>query len=277
MKAFILFLVVLSITLPLNARPLIFAPLPLSNTQRVFEDFSPLTQYLEKGLGERIEFHYEKQYDTIVTLFQENKIDIAYFGPLPFVTLQKNFPSAKPLITFHENDGTQGYRCVLVKFAHDTVDLTDSPRIKVALTQPLSTCGYTKTKLLLKEHFQKDLEKMQFRYLGKHDEVSLSVIRGDFLIGGIKESIAHEYATLGLEIIASTEILPGFTLVVNTQTLSTAQIETIKKTLLSTPKEVYQTWGKELSYGMSEANATLFNALSHDLIGFDVPHTGNYP
>lgn len=272
-----LILLLFSNMLFLHARPLIFAPLPLSNTQRVFEDFSPMTQYLEKNLGEHIEFHYEKHYDTIVTLFQENKIDIAYFGPLPFVSLQKTFPAALPLVTFHESDGAQGYRCVLVKFARDRVDFTHSPRIKVALTQPLSTCGYTKTKLLLKEHYGKNLEDMLFRYVGKHDEVALSVVRGDFLVGGVKESVAHEYATLGLEIIASTEMLPGFTLVVNTQTLSASQIDTIKQTLLSTPKEIYQTWGKELSYGMSEANGALFKSLSHGLLEFDVPHTGNYP
>ncbi len=277
MKSFVMVLLLLSSMVWVDARPLIFAPLPLSNTQRVFEDFSPMIHYLEKHLGERIEFHYEKQYDTIVRLFQENKIDIAYFDPLPFIALHKTFQGAKPLITFHESGGTHGYRCVLVKFAGDKIDVNHSPRMKVALTQPLSTCGYIKTKFLLKEYYGKELDNMLFSYLGKHDEVALSVIRGDFLVGGVKESVAHEYATLGLEIITSTKMLPGFTLVVNTQTLTQAQIETIKHTLLSTPKEVYQTWGKELSYGMSEANATLFDALSHDALEFNVPPHGNYP
>ena len=277
MKIFFIIALFLLSIISLHARPLIFAPLPLANTQRVFEDFRPMTEYLEKELGESIEFRYEKQYDTIITLFQENKIDIAYFGPLPFATLQNAFPHALPLVTFHENDGAAGYRCVLVKFARDTVDFTKTESIKVALTQPLSTCGYTKTRLLLKEHYGKELETMLYRYMGKHDEVALSVVRGEFLLGGIKESVAHEYATLGLEIIASSETLPGFSLVVNTQTLSALQIANIKKTLLNTPKEMYQTWGKELSYGMSEANQSVFKSLSYDLLKFNVPQSGNYP
>lgn len=276
MKALFILIITLLNIASLNAKPIIFAPLPQSNTQKVFEDFNPMILYLEKMLNEHIEFRYEKQYDDIIEQFKANKIDIAYFGPLPFVALQKKFPSALPIITFNESDGKSGYHCVLVKFAKDTVHFQENPRTKVALTQPLSTCGYTKTKLLLKERYNQDLSKMLYRYVGKHDEVALSVIRGEFLLGGMRESIAQEYTSLGLEIIATSPLLPGFSLVVNTQTLSPEQIEAIKKALLSAPKEVYETWGKELSYGMNEPNHKLFNLLSAEILEFEVPQMGNF-
>jgi len=260
----------------LDARPIIFASLPHANIQRVFEDFSPMTNYLESALHEKIEFRYEKQYDDIIEQFATNKIDIAYFGPLPFLVLAKKFPSALPIVTFHESDGKNSYRCALVKFAKDTVDFKTQPRPKIALTQPLSTCGYTKTKILLKDYYHQDLSKMLYRYAGKHDEAALGVIRGDFLLAGIKESVAQEYKSLGLEIVSVSALLPGFTLVANTQTLSPEQIETIQKTLLQAPKEVYETWGKELSHGMSKPDAALFNGHSMDLLEFDVPPSGNF-
>lgn len=275
MKALFILIIILLDALSLYAKPIIFAPLPQSNTQKVFEDFNPMVLYLEKILNEHIEFRYEKQYDDIIEQFKANKIDIAYFGPLPFTVLQKRFPFATPIVTFHENDGKNGYRCVLVKFANDTVHFQENPRPKVALTQPLSTCGYTKTKLLLKESYNQDLSKMLYRYLGKHDEVALSVIRGEFLLGGMKESIAQEYKSLGLQIVSTSPLLPGFSLVVNTQTLSSEQIESIKKALLSAPKEVYETWGKELSHGMSEPDLKVFQSLSVGILEFDVPQVGN--
>jgi len=275
-KRLLIVVTLLLSTLSLHARPIIFASLPHANIQRVFEDFSPMTQYLESALNEKIEFRYEKQYDDIIEQFAANKIDVAYFGPLPFSVLQKKFPSALPIVTFHESNGKNSYRCVLVKFAQDTIDFKVEPRVKIALTQPLSTCGYTKTKVLLKEHYNQDLSKMLYRYVGKHDEVALSVIRGEFLLGGIKESVAREHKNLGLEIVSVSALLPGFTLVANTQTLSREQIETIKKTLLSAPKEVYETWGKELSYGMSEPDMALFNGLSMDMLEFNVPPSGNF-
>lgn len=257
-------------------RPIIFAPIPLSNTHKVFEDFNPMVTYLEKHLGESIALRYEKKYDDIIALFQANQIDIAYFGPLPFATLRKQFPAAKPLVTFLESDGEEGYRCVLVKFAQDTLDAQHPEYIKVALTQPLSTCGYTKTKMLIHNELNLSLEELRYRYVGRHDEVALGVLRGHFLIGGMRESIAKSYASLGLERIATSELLPGFTLVVNTQTLSEKQIETIKRTLLNTPKEVYQAWGKDISYGMVEAKEALFEKIHQDLLHFSIPSSGNF-
>lgn len=167
--------------------------------QKVFEDFNPMVLYLEKMLNEHIEFRYEKQYDDIIEQFKANKIDIAYLGPLPFVALQEKF-SAVAIITFHESDGASGYHCVLVKFAKDSVDFQSEPSPKIALTQPLSTCGYAKTRLLLKEHYNQDLYENALSLLGKHDEVALSVIRGEFLLGGMKESIAQEYKCLGFKL-----------------------------------------------------------------------------
>lgn len=258
-----------------QARPIVFAPLPLSNTQKSFEDFNAMVSHLEKALGETIAFRYEKKYDDVIALFQANEIDIAYLGPFPFITLKEQFPFAKALITFHEKDGKNGNRCVLVKFAKDSLAL-HVKSLKVALTQPLSTCGYIKTKLLLEKKFHLNLDETQYRYLGQHDEVALSIIRGEFNLGGMKESIARNYISLGLEILETSEHLPGFTLVVNTNTLTPEQIDTIKKRLLTTPKEVYKTWGKDISHGMSEADEKLFEKIVFSPKNFTIPQSGNF-
>lgn len=258
-----------------QARPIVFAPLPLSNTQQAFEDFNPMVTHLEKALGEPISFRYEKRYDDVINLFQTNEIDIAYLGPLPYKTLRQHVAFAKALITFHEKDGKNGYRCVLVKFAKDSIPLHVNS-LKIALTQPISTCGYTKTKLLLEKKYHLNLDEAQYRYLGQHDEVALSVIRGEFTLGGMKESIARSYLSLGLEILETSEHLPGFTLVVNTNTLTPEQIETIKKRLLSTPKEVYKKWGNDISHGMSEAQESMFEKIAISPKSFTIPQNGSF-
>ena len=276
MRRYSCLFIALFIALSLEARPLVFAPLPFFNTNKVLEDFFPMVNYLEEAMNENISFHYEKRYDDLIAAFKANKVDIAYFGPLPFLTLQKSFPYALPIITFHESDGERGYRCALVKFAGDTLADTQKKELKVALTQPLSTCGYTKTKVLINTYLHANLDTMLYRYVGTHDEVALSIVRGDFHIGGMKESIAKEYASLGLEITQTTPLLPGFSLVVNTQTLSFEQIEKIKSILLSTPKEVYQTWGKDIRYGMSATDMEMFQHLRSDIGSFDVPQSGSF-
>jgi len=276
MRRFLCFFFTFFLCLSLEARPIVFAPLPFFNTNKVLEDFFPMVNYLEEGMDENIAFHYEKKYDDLIAAFKANKVDIAYFGPLPFLALQKSFPSALPIITFHESDGAKGYRCALVKFAGDTLSDIPTKKLKVALTQPLSTCGYTKTKVLINTYLHSNLDTMLYRYVGTHDEVGLSIVRGDFHIGGMKESIAKEYASLGLEIIDTTPLIPGFSLVVNTQTLSFEQIAKIKAILLSTPKEVYEKWGKDISYGMSETDLKMFENLKSDMESFTIPHSGSF-
>ena len=276
MHLFVVFLLTFLFSLHVEARPLTFSPAPLSDTQTAFEEFSLMINYLEKKLGEKIDFHYEEKYDDMITSFKENKIDLAYFGPLPLATLQKSFSSALPLLAFNEPDGKSGYRCVLVQFAKDKIDFQKSDNIKVALTQPLSTCGYMQTKILLKTYVNKDIEKMKFGYLGTHDEVALSIIRGDFEIGGMKESIANEYQSLGLKVLKTSQMLPSFTLVVNTNTLSHDEIANIQKILLEAPKEVYKTWGKSISFGFGEVDLKSLDTLNADKLQYDIPQKGNF-
>jgi len=276
MQLFITLFLIVVFSLHVEARSLTFAPSPLNNTQKVLEEFTSMVVYLEEQLGSKIDYVYEKKYDDMISSFKENKIDLAYFGPLPLATLRKTFPHAIPLLSFNEPNGQSGYQCVLVKFAKDEINFKENKNIKVALTQPLSTCGYMQTKVLLKTHANKNIEEMKFNYLGNHDEVALSVIRGDFMIGGMKESIANEYQSLGLEVLYTSQMLPSFTLVANANTLSSKEMDNIKRILLKAPKEVYKTWGKSIAYGFSEIELESFKALNADNLQYDIPQKGNF-
>lgn len=276
MRAFVISLLSVFFCILSEARPLTFSPPPLNSKQAVLEEFSSMLSYLEEQSGKKIDFVYEEKYDDIIDAFEKNKIDLAYFGPLPLATLRKNFAGAIPIITFHEPNGQSGYRCVLVKFATDTLDFKDASNIKVALTQPLSTCGYMQTKVLLKTYANQNIENMKFNYLGNHENVALSIIRGAFLIGGMKESIAKEYQSLGLQILHTSQMLPSFTLVANANTLSEQDIANIKQILLDAPKEVYQKWGKSISYGVSEVDLKQIDALNIDKLTYDIPQKGNF-
>lgn len=276
MQLFISLFLIVVLSLHVEARSITFAPSPLNDTQTVFEEFTLMVNYLEEKLDQKINFHYEKKYDDMITSFKENKIDLGYFGPLPMATLQKSFSAAVPLLTFNEPDGKNGYRCVLVKFAKDKIDFQKNKDVKVALTQPLSTCGYMQTKTLLKTHIDKNIEEMKFNYLGNHDEVALSIIRGKFDVGGMKESIAKEYESLGLKVLYTSQMLPSFILVANANTLSTEEIAKIKKILLEAPQEIYKTWGKSISYGFNEIDLESLNALKVDKLHYNIPQKGNF-
>ena len=223
---------------------LVFAPLPMVDRTKVYNTFYPMIQLLEKKLNKKIEIFYSGDYEQILDEFKKSKIDIAYLGPLPYVKLKESYESVYPMVHFKDQTGSSLYTCSFVRFLNNT-------KIeRIALTQPLSTCGYLSVNNLLNNK----LENYKYKYLGKHDEVALSILRGDFDAGGLKTSVAKEYFHLGLEEISQTPNLPGFALVGNSNNLSLEYLEEIKKSLLEIEKETYSKWDKDIKYGVEPAS-----------------------
>lgn len=240
---------------------LIFAPMPLQNEENMFKIFSPMVHYLEKTLHVTISFHFSTSYKSFLEKIEENTIDIAYIGPLPYVELKKNASFVEPLVFFNEADGKPFYRCTLVAWGESYRPLSKlSPYHSFALTEPLSTCGYLSVSNLLREAGQA-LEEQPFSYLGRQDKVALSVVKGQFEYGGVKDEIAKTYAHLGLEVVAQTEPLPAFVLIANAQKLSPEFRNKITEALLYAPKSEYQTWGKGINKGVSLASDAAFDSV----------------
>lgn len=271
-KAFVLsvFLLLSTILFANDKRIINFAPLPTKKASKNIEDFLPMNAYLKEKLSIDIKYIYKKDYQDILNGFKDGTIDIAYLGPLPFISLKKEYMFVKPIVTFKEQSGSSKYRCVLAKFKKDKFD--KEKQIKVALTQPLSTCGYFMTSILLKENFNIELKEQKYNYTMSHTNALSSVAKGEFLIAGAKQSIAQQYETLGMEIIAQSKLLPAFSIVVNTQTLSKEQIKEIEDALLELNNEEHKSSKGISKYGIEKANIEDYDDLN---VNFYIPKKGN--
>jgi len=236
------------------AEPLRFASLVLEDREAVIREFSPLLKWMEKGLNRPVRIVLHENYDDILDAFARRQVDLAYLGPLPYVRLRDRYPVAEPLITFNEADGSATYRCVLAAFRGDAIRLSGLRNRVIGLTQPLSTCGPLSVDALLRKQAGFGLEQTRQQVLGSHQNVAQAIVGGDVAAGGLKESIAKKYAGLGLEVLASTDPLPGFALIVNRATLNEAQVAAMSRHLLSAPPSVYRRWGESLRHGMQTAN-----------------------
>ncbi len=99
-----------------------------------------------------------------------------------------------------------------------------------------------------------------------------TVVKGDFLIAGSSESIAKKYESLGMEIIAKSKLLPGYSLVVNTKTLSKEQIKEIEDALLGLSEKTCKSWKGITANGIEKANLKDYDEIK---IEFDIPKKGN--
>ena len=253
---------------PAQDRPLVFAPLPMEDRETVIKQFMPMAAYLRQATGREIVFDINESYDRILDKFRRGEIDLAYIGPLPYVALRNGDEHAVPLVHFNEPSGEPFYTCALISLADKAVDTARVENRKIALTQPLSTCGYLAASGLLRERGS-DLAKNLYRYLNKHDAVAMSVVRGEFDLGGLKTAIARKYAHLGLAILAETRPLPSFALVGIRDAL--ARLDPSGK-----DREMLQGWGDNIRHGAVPARDEDYAPVRELLGGQSIPETGNF-
>lgn len=255
--------------------PITFAPLPMETPETVVNQWKPALDYLGNTLGKSLRIEYSDSYTTILEKFKAGKLDLAFLGPLPYVTLKERFPAAVPVVHFNEKNGQPSYTCAIVALAERKLAAKDLRGKKIALTQPLSTCGYLSTDGLLRRAGS-DLEKNRYRYLDKHDAVATAVARGDFDAGGLKTTIGQKYAHLGLQVIAESQPLPAFTLIANGARLSPERIAAIGTALVSADATQRATWGDNIRHGTVPANDKDFDAVRKLRTRADIPEKGNF-
>lgn len=265
----------------LAARAFSFAPLPMEQPETVVKQVRPMLAFLEKHIAADLRIEYSSDYADILKKFQEGTLDFAYLGPLPYVALREKYAQAVPVVHFIEKSGKASYTCAIVT-AGGNVSLAGLKGKKIALTQPLSTCGYLSTDGMLRKAGL-DLEQTRYRYLDKHDEVALAVARGEFDAGGLKTSIGRKYAHLGLSIVAETAALPGFALIANGRTVDAGTIAAVQKALvglkpllLKDDAELTQNWGENIKRGAEPAKDSDYDAVRKLRGRADIPEEGNF-
>jgi phosphonate transport system substrate-binding protein len=257
------------------AEPLAFAPLPMETPETVASQWKPALDYLGKALGTPLRIEYSASYATILDKFKAGKLDLAYLGPLPYVILKEQFPAAIPVAHFNEKNGQAHYTCAIVVLAERKLVAKDLRGKTIALTQPLSTCGYLATDGLLRRAGS-DLEKNHYRYLDKHDAVALAVARGDFDAGGLKTAIGNKYAHLGLQVVAESSPLTSFALVANGERLSPERIVALRAALIGVDPAQRATWGDNIRHGAVPASDKDYDPVRKLRARADIPEKGNF-
>lgn len=261
MKHFLL-LLLLWPALLYGAEPLRFAVVAGQDRQATIREFMPLLDAIRHSTGQPTRLVMPDNFEQLIDAVAVNQVDLAFVGPLPYVLLRQRHPDTELLLRFREADGSLTFRCALVAFRGDQVRLAKLQGPLVGLPQPLSTCGPLAADGLLRKHAGIGLQQARPRFLGHHGNVALATLAGEVTIGGMSETIAHQYAGLGLEVLARSEPLPGFALVVNRATLDAGRIAELRQSLLATPAAVYRGWGPMIRHGMvAEASDADYDAV----------------
>lgn len=254
---------------------IVFAPLPLEDTKTIHLKFMPIIKYLEKKMQKKIVLDYNQNYNEILKKFMTGKVDLAYLGPLPYLSLEKQYDHTQALVNFKNKKGTISYTCSFVTFVSNQTQIENIKNETIALTQPLSTCGYLFVHDILNQA-NVNIQNNWYRYVGRHDKVALSVIRDEFSYGGLKSDIAKQYKHLGLKELKVSKPIPSFVLVANSQTLSAQEIKEIKESLLTATHYDFKTWHNSLSYGLQSTELRDYTHLRSIIKNIPLPEKGNF-
>jgi phosphonate transport system substrate-binding protein len=217
-----------------RAGPIVrFAPHAMEDARIVHEQFDELARYLEQASGVTLRWTFPRDNLEVIERFKAGEVDLAYLGPLPHVVLAREYPAARSLGCFRDENGEAGYTCSLMVAGDSDLTLERLRGLRVGLTQPYSTCGYLAVSQLLGSvGLRLEGDGNTYRYVGSHSGAALALARGEFDVVGVKTTIGRRYQHLDLKAIATSVRYPGFALVVNTATLDPATVAALEAAVL---------------------------------------------
>lgn len=244
-------------------------------SELVIKQYKGMLDYLEKKTGFKFEIVYHADYAQLLQAIVDKKVDIAHLGPLPYANLlQKPNHQSTPIVQFLDKKGASTYTCSFI--THNRYFAKDLSFEPVALTQPLSTCGFLSVSHLL-EKYDLNLKNLNYHYSGTHSHVVLDLVIGDAQSGGVKTSEYTSYKHLGLQELDKTDPFPGF-LWVGSAALKQKDLELIQKILTQIKplqnlkdQELTKNWGSNVKYGTIKADAGCYEPIVKMLKQTDIP------
>jgi len=211
--------------------PLILAVHPYLPPQEVVTRFTPLADYLAGVLGRPIEVRVGRTYDEHIEAVGADRVDIAFVGPVPYISLVRKF-GPKPLLARLEIDGAPtflGY--IVTREASPIHTLADLKGKSFAFGDRNSTMGHVVPRFVLQEAGVGVKDLSRFAFLGAHNNVALAVLAGDMDAGALKDEAYTKYRAQGLRVLAQTPPISEHVFVANTK-MSPALIVVMRKALL---------------------------------------------
>jgi phosphonate transport system substrate-binding protein len=244
-----------------------FGAITLYHPIVMYQRYQPLMDYLSKNTPYKFELKLSQDYRDIINFLKNNKVQVALLGGVTYLEAKKEFnviPILKPLGT----DGRPFYRCVFI--ARDTNEeinaLSDLKGKSVAFASKLSTAGNLAPLYHLYSNGITLKDLARYENLKYHDSVAREVLRGNFEVGAVIDSVANRFKNRGLKVIDVSDPIPGLPIVVRADT-SPRLIESIKKAILSLDynnpehRKMMERWDEEFRYGFVEATDSDYDSI----------------
>ncbi|MHB8880722.1 MAG: phosphate/phosphite/phosphonate ABC transporter substrate-binding protein [Thermodesulfovibrionales bacterium] len=165
--------------------------IPEMNVFKQRERFRPLTEYLSKKTGVKVNITILSRYGNIIERFKAEKMDGAFFGSFTGALAIEKLgvePIARPV----NPDGSSTYHgYIFVRRDSGIKNIGDMKGKKMAFVEKATTAGYIFPVAYLRQHGVADYKTFfkEFYFTGSHDAAILAVLDKKADIGAAKHSI----------------------------------------------------------------------------------------
>jgi phosphonate transport system substrate-binding protein len=205
---------------------------PYLSAKQLREKFTPLVVYLSRELDKPVLLNIAKDYAEHIRLIGEDKLDIAYLGPAPYVEMREQY-GAKPMLARLEIQGKPTFRGAwIVSLNSDIQTLQDIQGKRVAFGSKHSTMSHLLPRAMLLEAGITHDDVSDLAFLDNHENVALGVLMGEFDAGAVKEETYYKYQNKGLKLLTWTPWISEHVFVAGKH-IATSEIEAMRNALLA--------------------------------------------
>jgi len=177
-KSFLAFALVVITSIAQAQQVLRVTTIPGEAATEQIRKFGPLSQYLEKSLGMKVEFTPVTDYPAAVEALVNKQVDLVWFGGFTYV--QAQIRSGGKIIPIAQREEDTKFRSVFITQKNSGITkLTDLKGKQVSFGSQSSTSGHLMPRTyLLEAGLNPEVDFKRIAYSGAHDATIASVVSG---------------------------------------------------------------------------------------------------
>jgi phosphonate transport system substrate-binding protein len=177
-----------ALALPLQAQSLKVSAIPDESPTELLRKFKPLSIYLERETGMKVDWTPVNDYPAVVEALAGNRIDLAWLGGFTFVQARLRTGNAIPIAQRVEDEKFISY--YIVPKDSKVKSLQDLKGKTFAFGSPASTSGHLMPRyFLLKAGINPDRDFTRLAFSGAHDATVAFVASGRAEAGALNASV----------------------------------------------------------------------------------------
>jgi phosphonate transport system substrate-binding protein len=157
--------------------------------------FTPLSNYLEKALGMKVEFTPVSDYPAAVEALVNKKVDLVWFGG--FTHVQANIRSGGKIVPIAQREEDTKFQSVFIAKVNSGIkSLQDMKGKQISFGSQSSTSGHLMPRnFLLEAGINPERDFRRIAYSGAHDATIASVVSGKVDAAALDITVWNKFVT----------------------------------------------------------------------------------